>query len=88
MLQRLRVLLIEDGPGDAELMLLALRETSRPSCVTFHEATLAAALERLATSAAFDVAILDLDLPDSQGLAPLTRLQAAAPEMTGSKLKS
>ncbi|HIJ62232.1 MAG TPA: SpoIIE family protein phosphatase [Rhodospirillaceae bacterium] len=81
MFQRLRVLLIEDEPGDADLMLLALRQSTRPVCVAFHEPTLAGAIERLGNSAAFDVALLDLGLPDSLGFDTLTRLQEAAPNL-------
>lgn len=77
--QRLRVLLVEDELGDTKLMLHALRQARSPSFSVFHEATLADAIGRLGMSAAFDVVLLDLNLPDSSGVETLSRLQAADP---------
>jgi phosphoserine phosphatase RsbU/P len=62
-----RVLLIEDNPGDARLIEEMLAETDgdafRVECVS----KLAAGLERLDQDQ-FDVVLLDLSLPDSHGL--------------------
>ncbi|MGE5505097.1 MAG: PP2C family protein-serine/threonine phosphatase [Actinomycetota bacterium] len=79
--QRLRVLLVEDDPGDAELISYALRQSLNPSFVVIHETTLATAIERLTVSASFDVLLLDLSLPDSGSADTLPRLQAAAPPL-------
>ncbi len=75
--QRLRVLLVEDEPGDATLVLHALKASRVPSFAVIHEATLAEAIERIGMSAAFDVVLLDLNLPDSTGLETLSRMLEA-----------
>jgi len=74
----IRVLLVEDSPGDARLVMLALRESNAPSFRVTHAATLGEALAHLAADH-FDVVLLDLSLPDSQGISTLSRAQAAAP---------
>jgi sigma-B regulation protein RsbU (phosphoserine phosphatase) len=79
--QRLRVLLIEDEPGDAQLTRLALKESRNPGFIVMHEASLAAAIERVGVSAAFDAVLLDLGLPDCQPHQTLARLLAAVPPM-------
>jgi CheY-like chemotaxis protein len=66
----LRVLLVEDDPGDAAL-LLALVGTGNGTDVRV-ESTLHSAQET-AQEFAPDVVLLDLDLPDSHGLATITR---------------
>ena len=67
--QRTRVLLVEDNPGDARLVREALNEGA-PDAFAVHVATsLQQALESLAPPAEpVDVVLLDLSLPDSQGL--------------------
>ena len=45
--QRLRVLLVEDEPGDAQLTRMALKESRDPSFIVMHETSLAAAIEQL-----------------------------------------
>ena len=73
-----RVLLVEDNPGDADL-ILAMLEDSRSTRFEFERAThLAAATARLATGG-IDLVLLDLGLPDSVGLDTLTAVRAAAP---------
>ncbi len=79
--EALRVLVVEDNPGDARLIREALR--AAPAGVRFavEEAPrLAEALEQLAASP-FHAALLDLGLPDAAGLEGLLRLRAAAPEL-------
>jgi two-component system cell cycle sensor histidine kinase/response regulator CckA len=76
----IRVLLIEDNPGDARLIREMLAEArgalfdlecaDRPS----------AGLERLAEGD-IDVVLLDLGLPNSQGLDTCTKVYAQAPEV-------
>jgi diguanylate cyclase (GGDEF)-like protein len=67
--QRTRVLLVEDNPGDARLVREALNEGA-PDVFAVQVATsLQQALESLAPPAEpVDVVLLDLSLPDSQGL--------------------
>lgn len=68
----IRVLLVEDNPGDARLILEMLGEVQRDTFDVERVDRLAPALERL-SRAAVDVVLLDLGLPDSQGLETLER---------------
>ncbi|HEY1189671.1 MAG TPA: PAS domain S-box protein, partial [Gemmata sp.] len=70
----LRVLLVEDNAGDAELVREALEGVARPRPVVLHATTLAGARH-----APCDVMLLDLNLPDSHGLDTLRRARAAGP---------
>ncbi len=73
-----RVLLVEDNPGEARLVreTLAAREPG-PFEIT-HCTCLRDALESLARGS-IDVVLLDLGLPDSQGLETCRRIHRAAP---------
>jgi DNA-binding response OmpR family regulator len=74
------VLLIEDNPGDARLIREMLAE-ARGMCFDLECADrLSTGLERLAEGD-MDVLLIDLGLPDSQGLDSLVRVQAQAPEV-------
>lgn len=73
-----RVLLVEDQPGDALLVSLALRESGSRRFHIVHVTTLAAALARLDEA---DVVLLDLTLPDSSGLATVRQVLAQSPDM-------
>lgn len=79
-IEMLHVLLIEDSPGDARLAQEILAETHDQGYEIDLVSTLAAATTRLAQGAV-DVALLDLGLPDSQGMSTLEGLQAAAPSL-------
>src|SRR6267143_4109992 len=71
-----KILLVEDNEGDARLTQELIRE-SHPSQFSFvHVSRLSAALRRL-NSERFDVALLDLSLLDTLGLATLQQLRAA-----------
>lgn len=70
---RVRVLLIEDNPGDVRLVQEMLRETAGNFRIDVAE-TMAAGLQFLA-SQDVDVVLLDLGLPDSNGLDTLAKLQ-------------
>lgn len=72
----LRLLLVEDNPGDARLIREYLREAGASIGAVEHAERLATALERIA-SADLDVVLLDLSLPDSQGLETLRRIRAS-----------
>jgi two-component system sensor histidine kinase UhpB len=72
---RLRVLLLEDSPADAELALAALAAAGL-DCVadTAHER---ADFERLYAADRYDVVLADYSLPDYTGLDALARVRAA-----------
>ena len=64
----IRVLLLEDNPGDARLLQEALAEYAPHEFVVTWIERLAQALARLAVEP-FDVVVCDLSLPDSSGMA-------------------
>ncbi len=73
--QAYRVLLIEDNPADARLACEILAEAARYTFDVVEAVSLEDALARLAAQD-FDVALMDLSLPDSQGLDGVARLRA------------
>ncbi|HEV3279478.1 MAG TPA: response regulator [Terriglobia bacterium] len=76
----IRVLLIEDNPGDAKLVSMMLSQAKGAS---FHLETrdrLDTGLERLAQGG-LDALLLDLSLPDSHGFETFDRAHAAAPSL-------
>lgn len=81
----LHVLLVEDNPGDATFIrrllvdAAAMQADGQDFDLTCVE-TLAGGLHALLAQPA-DVVLLDLSLPDSQGLETLERIQAAAPAL-------
>ena len=75
----IRVLLVEDNPGDARLILELLRDLQTVDFQLECIERLEPALDRLSHAAA-DVVLLDLGLPDSQGLDTFYRTQRAAPD--------
>jgi signal transduction histidine kinase/DNA-binding response OmpR family regulator len=74
----MRILLVEDNPGDARLIATMLAEP--PSFLFTLDCVdrLSDALRLLPTQS-FDVVLLDLSLPDSQGLDTLARTRSDAP---------
>lgn len=76
----LKVLLVEDNPADAELTRERLNEVPGYSFDFVHSFGLQEALAVLAQRS-FDAAILDLDLPDSNGLSTLEQLRAMYPRL-------
>jgi len=74
----MRVLLIEDNDADADLVSEALQERENADMQLTRVVRIQEARERLAIER-FDVVLLDLSLPDAQGLEGLHRLHAAAP---------
>jgi diguanylate cyclase (GGDEF)-like protein len=74
-----RVLLVEDNPGDRRLVQEMLREVGSDSVLTSCD-RVSAALDPLQRGLA-DLVLLDLSLPDAHGLEGLRRLRAAAPEV-------
>lgn len=76
----LNVLLVEDNPGDARLIVEMLRDGGGDRYRLQHVDRLATALERL-SQGGIDVLLLDLSLPDSQGFETFTRVHAHAPDV-------
>ncbi|MFH1851395.1 MAG: response regulator [Candidatus Neomarinimicrobiota bacterium] len=79
----IRILLVEDNPGDVNLINWMLnRKNPRDGAATNYSITTVdefrLALEKLDTER-YDVILLDLLLPDSQGMDTFTRMQAQAP---------
>jgi signal transduction histidine kinase len=77
------VLLVEDNPGDAELMRDLLAEPSsldEPPLQVLHADRLSAA-RALLSAEAVDVVLLDLSLPDARGLATVEQVHQAAPHL-------
>jgi diguanylate cyclase (GGDEF)-like protein len=74
-----RVLLIEDNPGDRVLVREMLREAGDDVVLATCE-RIDAAVEPVSRGLA-DLVLLDLSLPDAEGLVGLKRLRAAAPEV-------
>jgi PAS domain S-box-containing protein len=77
---RIRVLLVEDNPGDARLLREVVREAEGAHIQLTHVDTLGKALLRLDVEK-FDVVMLDLSLPDADGLETLVRTHAQAPSV-------
>ena len=76
----MRVLLVEDNPGDALLVRELLRFQPNAPTELAEVGSLSAASQRLETEP-YDALLLDLGLPDSQGLETFERLSAAHPEL-------
>ena len=77
----IRVLLIEDCPGDVFLVREMVHESKSPLFrVVAQTDRLAGGIE-LMRAGGIDVVLLDLTLPDSQGLESFTRAHEAAPEL-------
>jgi diguanylate cyclase (GGDEF)-like protein/PAS domain S-box-containing protein len=68
--EAIRVLLVEDEAGDAHLVKMKLKHASCGQFEVTWAQSLVEAQQSLATSA-FDVMLLDLSLPDSEGLATI-----------------
>lgn len=75
-----KILLVEDNPGDRRLVQEAFREIADLQSEIVHCDTLTQALESLENSRP-DVALIDLGLPDAQGLEAVRRIHDAAPEV-------
>ena len=74
-----KLLLVEDNPGDARLITEALSEIAKPKLELVHCETLTQALEFCAKGNP-DAILLDLGLPDSQGLDTVQRMRGAVPQ--------
>ena len=76
----LKILLVEDNPGDARLIREMLAEAGNDLFTLEWSSTLAAGLDRLSRSE-IDLVLLDLGLPDSLGLDTFIKAYAHAPEV-------
>ena len=74
----IQLLLVEDNPGDSRLVREMLRGVSD---ITLAEVDRLAAAERHLASGEVDVVLLDLGLPDSQGLDTLAQVVAHHPAL-------
>jgi two-component system cell cycle sensor histidine kinase/response regulator CckA len=77
----LRLLLVEDNRGDARLLEEMIREPSSHTAELTLVESMSDAEEHLANHA-FDVVLLDLGLPDAQGLDVVRRAHVAAPHVS------
>ncbi len=75
----IRVLLVEDGPGDARLIREMLRGEAEPPFTLSHVDRLDRALAEIAAQVP-DAVLLDLGLPDSGGLETLEQVQQVLTE--------
>jgi len=78
--QPTRLLLVEDNAGDARLLQEALKEVADPPFEITHLYLLQDALACLAKER-FAAILLDLSLPDGQGLGMVKQVVACAPQM-------
>lgn len=83
MSMQLHVLLVEDNPGDADLVREALADVPPPGVAVAthvtHVTRISEALERL-RAGPVDLVLLDLSLPDATQLEGLRRLRAERPD--------
>ena len=72
----IRVLLVEDNPGDAKRAIEMLREKEKDEIEVIHVERLSSALRRL-NQESFDAIVMDRTLVDTHGLGMLDLIQAA-----------
>jgi signal transduction histidine kinase len=72
------LLIIEDNPGDARLLREMLREDNAYNAELLLAQTMGEA-EKCLAEHVIDIILLDLGLPDAEGLAAIRRTRAAAP---------
>ncbi len=76
----LKILLVEDNPADADLLQEFLDESDETQWSLVHVERLKEALQVLSEDQ-FDAILLDLSLPDKQGLSTITQTHEAAPDL-------
>ena len=77
--QKIKILLVEDNPGDARLLDVYLKETFNTSFALITTDSLTKGLNLL-EERKFDIVILDLSLPDSTGLDTFKKVNSHSPE--------
>ena len=75
-----RVLLVEDEPGDADLVKSLLKTARYGRFLVKTADCLSAAMQNL-YDYPFDAALLDLSLPDSSGMETIRTFRTAAPDL-------
>lgn len=78
--EQVKILIVEDNPGDARLIREMLGESRGVSFEVDWVQQLSEAVERLRLGSV-DLVLLDLGLPDSQGLDTFLKAAAAAPQV-------
>lgn len=78
--ETLHILLVEDNPGDARLLHELLREAGSFDFKLTHVGRLAEAID-VVEGDAVDVILLDLSLPDTQGMTTVHRMLSAAADI-------
>lgn len=76
----IKILLVEDNPGDARLVRELLRDVTTAQFDLMYATTMQDALTSL-MAGGMDVVLLDLSLPDSKGWATFEKAQAAQPNI-------
>ena len=80
--QQFKILLVEDNPGDARLIEELMKEAEETVHFDLVQVeSLSEALHSLGGDNSFDSVLLDLGLPDSQGLDTLQSVRAKAPSV-------
>ena len=74
-----RILLVEDDPGDVELIQVLLSEVENWAVTLKNAPTLAEAIALLQADGEIDVVLLDLSLPDEYGLETFHQVHAQFP---------
>jgi signal transduction histidine kinase len=75
----IRVLIVEDNPGDAQLTAVALAESKQPKFHITFASTMQMACELLYSDSIIDIVLLDLSLPDIRGEDTVLRMCNVAP---------
>ena len=70
---QIKILLIEDNPGDVRLIQDILKESGNTRYELTHADCLSTGMEFL-TKSEYNVLLLDLGLPESQGLSTLNKI--------------
>ncbi len=78
--KKLRILLVEDNPGDARLVEEALKESGEQNYELAHVDRFQKAVDTL-KELPFQLILLDLTLPDSQGVETFSRMRALYPKI-------
>ena len=76
----IKILLIEDNPGDARLIQEMLSGCEKSFSVVELATELSAGIKQL-TTGDYEIVLLDLSLPDSQGLHTLADILTTAPDI-------
>ncbi|MEW6498463.1 MAG: response regulator, partial [Cyanobacteriota bacterium] len=76
----IKILLVEDNPADADLLQEILAESDETQWSLVHVEKLKEALKFISEEP-FDVVLLDLSLPDKQGLPTVAQTHESAPDL-------